>query len=194
MPRSILVQHSHEAMPTEAPAQPAIDLDTVIAFAQAELPAEYTVSLPIDPTSVYTIASIPNNVYRERTIHLDQYSGEVLADVGWADYNLVSKSVEMGVAIHMGKYGLANQLIMLATCMVIVLLSVTGIVLWWMRRPKGRLGAPSLPAHQAGWKVPLAIVAVMGLLFPLVGFSLVIVLMLDFLVISRLPKLKRLVS
>lgn len=194
MPRSILVQHSHEAAPTDAAAQPAIDLDTVVAFARSELPAEFTVSLPSDPTGVYTIASFPNNVYRERTIHLDQYSGEVLADVGWADYNLVSKSVEMGVAIHMGKYGLANQLIMLATCIVIVLLSITGIVLWWIRRPKGRLGAPALPPHQAAWKVPLAIVAVMGLLFPLVGFSLVIVLMLDFLVISRLPKLKRLVS
>ncbi|MBD2090021.1 PepSY domain-containing protein [Microcoleus sp. FACHB-1515] len=194
MPRSILVQHSHEAAPADAPAQPAIDLDRVIAFAQSELSAEYSVSLPTDLRGVYTIASVPNNVYRERTIHLDQYSGEVLADVGWADYNLVSKSVEMGVAIHMGKYGLANQLIMLTTCIAIVLLSFTGIVLWWMRRPKGRLGAPSLPPHQAAWKVPLAIVAVMGLLFPLVGFSLVIVLMLDFLVIARLPKLKRLIS
>jgi uncharacterized iron-regulated membrane protein len=68
-------------------------------------------------------------------------------------------------------------------------------VLWWRRRPEGRLGAPGLMAGDEPMvKIPLAIVAVLGVAFPLVGISLVTVLLLDFLVISRIPVLKRLMS
>lgn len=47
-------------------------------------------------------------------MHIDQYSGKVLADVRWQDYGVVPKAVELGIAIHMGKYfGFGNQLLML---------------------------------------------------------------------------------
>jgi uncharacterized iron-regulated membrane protein len=37
-------------------------------------------------------------------------------------------------------------------------------------------------------------VAILGLVFPMVGFSLVTVLLLDYLVISRIPVLKRVLN
>lgn len=72
-----------------------------------------------------------------------------------------------------------------------IILCVSGLVMWWQRRPAGRIGVPPLPEHVQQWKTPLAIVAILGLVFPLVGFSLVTVLLLDYLVISRIPVLKR---
>jgi uncharacterized iron-regulated membrane protein len=103
----------------------------------------------------------------------------------------------MGIAIHMGKYfGVGNQLLMLFACLVVIVLCVSGIVMWWQRRPKqsGRIGAPALPPYVQQWKVPIAIIAVLGIVFPLVGLSLVTVLLLDYLVLSRFPALKRVFS
>jgi uncharacterized iron-regulated membrane protein len=104
--------------------------------------------------------------------------------------------VEMGIAIHMGKYfGFANQLVMLAACLIVILLCVSGLVLWWQRRPEGRLGAPAmLITDGQPSKIPLAIVAVLGIAFPLVGLSLVTVLALDYFVIARIPALRKLLN
>lgn len=142
-------------------------------------------------SGVYTLSAFPDDPTQEMTMHIDQYSGKVLAEVRWQDYGLVPKAVEMGIAIHMGKYfGLGNQLLMLFACLVVIILCVSGVAMWWWRRPAGRIGAPMLPVHVPQWKIPLVIVAVLGIVFPLVGFSLVTVLLLDYLVISRTPILK----
>jgi uncharacterized iron-regulated membrane protein len=172
-----------------------VDLNSVIALAQAkDAPPGFSVTLPEGATGVYTVSAFPNDPTQEVTMHIDQYSGQVLADVRWKDYGLVPKAVEMGTAIHMGKYfGLANQLLMLVAALIVMLLSITGAVMWWQRRPQesGLIGAPAMPPYVQNWRVPLAIVAVMGLAFPLVGLSLVIVLLLDYFVLSRIPALKR---
>lgn len=177
-----------------APGSP-VNLNSVIALAQAKAaPLGFSVTLPDGETGVYTVSAFPNDPTQEVTMHIDQYSGNVLADVRWKDYGLVPKAVEMGTAIHMGKYfGLANQLLMLVAALMVMLLSMTGAILWWQRRPKesGGIGAPTLPPYVQSWRAPLAIVAVLGLVFPLVGLSLVTVLLLDYLVLSRVPALKR---
>lgn len=192
MPQSGHSTHTHgEALSPHSHA--SVDLDTIIAIAQEQgAPPGFSVTLPTDENGVYTASAFPNDPTQEVTLHIDQYSGQVLADVRWKDYGLVPKAVEMGVAIHMGKYfGLGNQLLMLLACLIVILLCVSGLVMWWHRRPSDRLGAPEMPAVVPSWRVPLAIVAVLGVAFPLVGFSLVTVLLLDYLVISRIPPLKR---
>ncbi len=163
----------------------------------AGAPPGFSIAFPSDKTGVYTASAFPNDPKQEVTMHMDQYSGEMLASVGWKDYGLVPKAVEMGISIHMGKYfGLANQLLMLFAAAVTILLSVTGAVMWWRRRPQGSglLGAPAMPPYVQHWKVPLVIVAVLGFIFPLVGLSLVVVLLLDYLLISRVPFLRRLLG
>ena len=41
-------------------------------------------------------------------------------------------------------FGLANQLLMLLACLLILLASVSGLVMWWKRRPQGHFGVPPL--------------------------------------------------
>jgi uncharacterized iron-regulated membrane protein len=172
-----------------------VNLNSMIALAQSKgAPPGFSMTLPDGETGVYTVSAFPNDPTQEVTMHIDQYSGKVLADVRWKDYGLVSKAVEMGTAIHMGKmFGWVNQFVMLIAALIAILLSITGSVMWWQRRPKeaGLLGAPAMPPYVQSWRVPLAIVAVLGLAFPLVGLSLVIVLVLDYFVLSRIPALKR---
>ncbi|HEY1013423.1 MAG TPA: PepSY domain-containing protein, partial [Herpetosiphonaceae bacterium] len=109
--------------------------------------------------------------------------------------NLIAKSVETGIALHEGRmFGWANQLLALFAALAVLLLSVSGAVMWWRRRPAGRLGVPQMPASTRAWRGALAIVALMGLMFPLVGVSLVAVLLLDWAVIQRVPALRRALS
>lgn len=203
MPQSTASGHNNHTNPGDASSPPAqtgiapghsVDLNSVIALAQAKgAPPGFSVTFPAGETGVYTVSAFPGDPTQEVTMHIDQYSGKVLADVRWQDYGLVPKAVELGTAIHMGKYfGFANQLLMLIAAVIVMLLSITGAVMWWQRRPheSGLIGAPAMPYGQ-NWRVPLAIVAVLGLAFPLVGFSLVVILLLDYVVLSRIPALKR---
>lgn len=187
---------AHQHGGSASGVQPAgIGLDAVVEMALAQgAPPGFSVTLPAGETGVYTVAAYPGDSTQEMTMHIDQYSGKVLADVRWQDYGIVPKAVELGISIHMGKYfGWANQLLMLLACLLLVVLCLSGTVMWWRRRPDGRLGAPAL-ADYDHWRVPLAIVAILGIAFPLVGLSLIAVLLLDYGVLSRLPSLKRLLN
>ncbi|AFZ12454.1 Propeptide PepSY amd peptidase M4 [Crinalium epipsammum PCC 9333] len=203
MPKSSTSGHEHHSGNKETsikgiPAGKSVNLDDIVSLAKAKgAPAGFSVSFPESATGVYTVSAFPNNPAQEVTLHIDRYSGKVLADVRWQDYGLIPKAVEMGTSIHMGKYfGWSNQLLMLIAALIVILLSVSGAVMWWQRRPKktGWLNAPPMPAHVQQWNVPVAIIAVLGIAFPLVGLSLVIVLLLDYLVLARIPVLKRIFS
>ncbi|MEK1941344.1 MAG: PepSY domain-containing protein [Pseudomonas sp.] len=164
-----------------------IPLQQVVDIAQAKgVTPGYSITLPQGKDGVYTIAVFADDPRNDATLHVDQYSGQVLADVRWQDYNLVAKSVETGVMLHEGKlFGLANQLLMLAVCLLILLSSVSGLVIWWKRRPQGKLGVPPLRHDLPLWKTAVVIIIALGVALPLVGMSLVVIGLLDWLLISR---------
>lgn len=129
---------------------------------------------PQGPKGVFTVSYVPDKAEGQRTLYVDPGTGRVLGNVGWADYSPVAKAVEWGVMTHMGRqYGLANQLANLAVCLMLVGSVSAGLVLWWRRRPQGKLGAPVL---QAGDRMPgmiKALLAILAVLFPLVGATMV---------------------
>lgn len=140
----------------------------------------YALDLPDGPTGVYTASVYPDDIGRERVIHLDRYSGAVLFDVGFADLGPVGKAAEWGISVHTGQeFGRANQVLLLMACAAIVLMSVSAAVIWWKRRPVGELGAPRLPPNARAPKAVLAVIAFFGVLFPLVGLSILVALALD---------------
>jgi uncharacterized iron-regulated membrane protein len=88
--------------------------------------------------------------------------------------------------VHMGQqFGLANQLVLLAVCLAIIVLAVSAGVMWWKRRPSGSLGVPPAPSDRRVLRGLLAILIAGGILFPLVGISLLIMLLLDWVVAGR---------
>lgn len=169
------------AMPAERRVAKPIGLDRAVSvFTRHGMPAGYTISMPRDATGVYAASVVPDEVTASRVMHLDQYSGEVLFDAGYADFGVVGRMVEMGTSIHTGQqFGRFNQYLMLLACVAIVLLSVTAVVAWWKRRPRGRLGAPRYPVDYRIPRAILAIAVVVGVLLPLVGASLLLVLAID---------------
>lgn len=161
--------------------------DAVAAFDRLGLARGYAVNLPSGAGGVYTGSVYPKDMALQRVIHLDQYSGKPLIDMSYADYGPLGKALEWGINVHMGQeFGLANQLVMLAACAAIVLLCVSALVMWWKRRPQGSLGVPPLPAEKATLRVVLALLAIGGLVFPLVGLSLIVMVVVDHFAIRNL--------
>lgn len=143
------------------------------------VPLGYRLSLPQSPGDIYSAYTYPDQPEGQRTFHIDAHSGDLIGKAGFDDYGPIAKAVEWGVALHMGNYfGLANQLLMLFPCLAIIALVISGLTLWWKRRPQGSLGAPKKLAP--GKKRNLALItATLMLLFPLAGASFVTILALD---------------
>lgn len=169
-----------------ATGQP-IGIDATIArFDGLGLATGYTVVLPTKPTGVYSGSVYPDDLSKQRVVHLDQYSGKPLIDMSYSDYGPLGKVLEWGINVHMGQqFGLANQIVLLAACVGIVLLAVSAGIMWWKRRPRGSLGVPPLPQDKRVLRGLLALLAIGGILFPLVGASLLVMLVLDLIVQSR---------
>ncbi|MDF3822756.1 PepSY domain-containing protein [Leptospira sp. 96542] len=174
------------ALPQTALA-PSIGLNAALRrYAELGLPAGTPVRLPQGPSGAYTAMSFPDDVRDQRVVHLDRYSGAVLADVGYADYGIAGRVTEWGINLHTGRqFGALNRLVMLAGCLSIVALAISAVVMWWKRRPQGRLAAPPRRAgDRAAWSA-IAVAALLGLLYPLLGASMLAALLVDAVVPQR---------
>lgn len=167
------------------PQEVGID-EAVATFDRLGLTPGYAVNLPTTPQGVYTASAFPDDVGAQRTVHLDQYSGEPLMDIPFASYGPAAKAIEWGISVHLGQqYGRLNQFVMLFACIAIVTLAVAAAVMWWKRRPAGAFGVPPLPGDRRKLAGVLAILAVGGIIYPLVGASLVLMLAVDWLATRR---------
>jgi uncharacterized iron-regulated membrane protein len=179
-----------------------VDIDAVVAFARAlGFAGRFQLNLPDGDEGVWTIShdSMSNDghdPWRDRTLHLDQYTGNVLADVGYADYSAYAKAMAWGIAFHEGDMGVWNIALNTAFCLSMIALPLSGLVMWWKRRPAqaARLAAPPRPVDLPVWKGAAVVMVVVGALFPLAGATLLAVILLDWLVIRRIPALSRALS
>lgn len=119
---------------------------------------------------------------------VDGATGAIRSRTDFDQRHWIDRVVGYGIAAHEGAlFGLANQVLSTVTALLLVVLAVSGTILWWRRRPQGLLGAP-IPqrAPRFGAALPAAIVA-LGMLMPLFGLTLLGVLAAERLVLRRLP-------
>lgn len=183
-------EHMNHASMSSAPAAPHISLQQVVEIAKARnIEPGYSITQPKTADGVFTVSVFADDPRNDATLHIDQYTGNVLADVRYADYSTVSKATELGVMLHEGKFfGWINQLLILLICLMVLLSSVSGLVIWWKRRPRNGLGVPPLRHDLPRWKTATMVMIALGVAFPLVGISMLIVWVLDRIVLSRFAK------
>ncbi|MBW0237463.1 PepSY domain-containing protein [Pseudomonas sp. D1HM] len=174
-------EHMAHAGHSAGPAAPGVTLQQVFETATArKVEPGYSITLPTTAEGVFTIAVFADDPRNDATLHVDQYTGEVLADVRWQHYPTVARVTEMGVMLHEGKmFGSLNQIAILLVCLMILLSSISGLVIWWKRRPQGRWGVPPLRHELPTWKAGVLIMLALAIVFPLVGASLIAVWALD---------------
>lgn len=183
-------EHMGHAGADSGPAAPQVGLQAVVETAnRAGVHPGYSITLPKTGTGVYTVAVFADDPRNDATLHVDQYTGQVLVDVRYAQYGLLARATELAVMLHEGKmFGLANQLIVLLVCLMVLLGSVSGLVIWWKRRPAKGLGVPPLRHGLPLWKAAVAVMIALGVAFPLVGASLLGVAALEYGVLRWMRK------
>lgn len=174
-------------------------LDAVIGRAQAMgFPPGYSVTFPEDATGSYAVSLSPDldpqpnqSALDERFAFVDQYTARPLGDYRFADFGPMAQASDLGIALHEGRqFGLLNQLLTLAATLALLVSMATALVMWRKRRPRG-IGAPRRPPDRRLGAGVVAITFGLGLLFPLLGLSIVALLVFDWLVVRRVPPVAR---
>ncbi|WP_250527451.1 PepSY domain-containing protein [Caballeronia sp. GAWG2-1] len=175
------VPESHAAEGARLPLQRVMDIAASLGVGSG-----YEIVVPSTATGVYTVSWFPADPKLERTLYVDQYSGAVLKDIRYRDYGAVAQAVSYGTSLHMGRYfGFWNQLACASISLSLAAMAVTGFVMWWKRRPQRTLGAPArerLAPPMRAWKTGLAL---LGIVFPLMGLTMLAVWLMDRLMFDR---------
>ncbi|MET3595138.1 putative iron-regulated membrane protein [Mesorhizobium shonense] len=172
----------------------SVNLDTVAAYARAnDFTEQFRINVPQEEGGVYTISADSMDAdtldpFGDRTVHIDRYTGKILADIRFADYGLAGKAMAVGIALHQANLGWWNTALNLLFCLAIITMALSGAVMWWKRRPAGQLGTPLYPKN---YRVPAAILAIalcVSVIFPLTGLAIVAFAVIDFLLPRRLKE------
>ncbi|MFC3579364.1 PepSY-associated TM helix domain-containing protein [Sphingomonas hylomeconis] len=188
--RAMLGDHAeHGGMAMAHVAARPGDLDRVIAtVAPLGIAPPVLIAPPAEAARGWTATSDAADRPRRTQLTVDGSTGAVLTRRDFDQRHWIDRAVGYGIAAHEGAlFGLANQLLSTLTAALLVLLAVSGSVLWWRRRPVGLLGAP-IPLSRPRFSVVLigAVVA-LGVLMPFFSISLVIVLLAERFVLRRSP-------
>lgn len=166
---------------SDTTAPDGASLDRALAqFERMGLRRPFTVTLPEGLKGAFVGDYRPDRVEDSRTIYLDQYTAKALGDVGFPQWGVGAKAIEWGIAVHQGQeYGGVNRYVMLLGCIAIVVLAVTSVTMWWKRRPARTLGMPPRPLDPKAERGLLTILILVGLLYPLVGLTLILALLAE---------------
>jgi uncharacterized iron-regulated membrane protein len=151
---------------------------------QAGLARPYAVNIPAAGGTAYTATTQATRVQDSRSLYIDAASGRLLGDIGYSQFGAAAKAIELGIYTHQGtQFGQTNRIVMLLGCIGVWLLAISGLVMWWKRRPpslsRRRLGAPPAPPGPRVRAAVLGIVLPLAILYPLTGLSLIAAVLLD---------------
>lgn len=175
---------SASAMPSQFQA-----LDAMIAtVAPLNLAYPVQISPPTAPGRFWTAMSDSQNRTLHDKVFLDPVSGTMTGRQNFSQQIWIDRWILTGVAAHEGQlFGIANQLLGLFTTCGLIALSLSALVLWWRRRPKGVLGAPA-PLRRAKFTIGFAALMVaLSLYLPAFGVSVVFVVLAERYVLRRSP-------
>jgi uncharacterized iron-regulated membrane protein len=176
-----------------------VSIDAVLATAQHDgLTGPLYVTYPAAKDDVFSVmsdmwhdkaATAFGDVSKERVVHVDQYSGALAGRYSYTEYSPMAKTVSQAIALHEGqRFGTLSFWISFLFCVGVVFLCITAPLMWWRRRKHG-LDAPRgyLPIRTTPWLIVALVI--LGLVFPLFGLSLILVLVFDKLVVRRSSRL-----
>lgn len=180
----------------------SVSLDTMNQLARRiGFNGRYQMNIPIKDTDVYTfsrdsMSTDSTNPMSDRTLHIDQYTGKILADVRYDDYSWAGKAMAIGIALHMGTLGFWSVIANTIVCSIVLFLCFSSVIMWWKRRASGsiKVAAPPMPKDMPLWKGAILVGLAVSFAFPLAGLTILTVMILDRLILSRFPMLKKVFS
>lgn len=142
-------------------------------------------------TADWTAKSMtPNRPYRVNLV-VNGATGEIVSRENFSDRHWIDQIVGVGITAHEGQlFGWPNQLLGLLTALGLILVCVSGVVMWWRRREAGVLGAPRMAlTPRLSWSL-IALVVAIGVYLPMFGATLLLMLIVERGVLSRIPRVR----
>jgi uncharacterized iron-regulated membrane protein len=150
------------------------------------------VAPPSRANAGWTARSDTQNRPMRVTLTLDGATGAVLSREDFSQRPLMDRIIGTGVAAHEGQlFAPLNQALGLFTAIGLITLSCSAVVMWWRRRPAGVIGAPPALARPRLAIGVFACIAAVGILLPLFGVTLLVMLGLDRGLFRRQPAMQR---
>lgn len=184
MPAPAAHEHHHGHGAGVAGIAPgALTLARVESIARSRgMPADHAILFPSGPTGVFSVVSDRDRPFERTYLHLDQYSGTVLADVRYRDFGVLGRFGLWAIIAHEGHlFGLLNQILGTCAALGVLLIAVAGLMLWRIRA--------SVPAGARAWgPLPLPIKLGLGflaVLLPLLAASLAVIFAFDRLILRH---------
>lgn len=176
------------------------DFDTALAIARQHGLASTKLEIrpPAAADKAWTVTEINRSWPTEvDALAVDLVNGQVLHHNRFSDYPLASKLTRWGIDLHMGSWGVLNQVVLVLLGVGIVAMAVTGWLQWRKRPGRSRewLHGQLTLIHQwrqlprAAALALLLAAAAMGWLLPVLGCSLLGLLALDgWIYLRRTPQ------
>ncbi|HET7739386.1 MAG TPA: PepSY domain-containing protein [Mycobacterium sp.] len=203
--RRIAWAATEEAIPA---SEPSVSTAAPLSFADVDRIAKdenmvpgYAIIPPADSTeggettygSYAVVNAWPQKLSEQRTLYLDQFSGQTIANATAEQNGALAKATSFGIAMHMGnQLGVLTRISATIACLGIFVMVGTGLAMWWKRRPAGKTGVPgrASTATRASTpkraKVVIGVIAViLGVLYPVFGVSLLLIVALETLLDAR---------
>jgi uncharacterized iron-regulated membrane protein len=161
----------------------------IAAVVPLDIAPPVLISPPKREGVAWTVSSDAADRPLRSDLKIDGATGAVLSQTAFAQRHWIDRTIGYGVAVHEGAlFGIGNQILGSLTAVFLVILAVSGAVMWWSRRPIGLLGAP-LPRSQPRFgSVLVATIIALGVYMPLFGATLILVLIIEMFVLRRLPR------
>lgn len=183
-------EHAHHAMQSESTNLSLSD--ELIANAQA---LAFAPPVELSPArgkpGQWQLSSQHQNRMLRADAWFDANTNELLTVKPFSEKSTVDKVVGIGISAHEGHlFGWFNQLLGLLTTLGLILVSISGFILWRKRKPDGVLGAPPVIADARVGMAVATITVVLALFLPLLLISLLTLLVLEFILFRHLPGLR----
>lgn len=152
-----------------------LSLDAIVSIVQEqELKGRITIKLPIETQGVFSVSNRSFWLSDQQVLHFDQYSGELVQALTWHDVGILMDLRQVAMRLHQGEYGKANWYIVFVITLLFTLSTAAGLVAYVIRKPKGRWGLPEVPDDFGVSRGVLFMIAVLAVLFPLFGASVIV--------------------
>jgi uncharacterized iron-regulated membrane protein len=162
-------------------------LDSLVPLVEAQnLEPPVLISPPSKAQARWTARSDTQNRPHRVDLTLDGVNAAMLSRQDFSQRPLLDRVIGIGIAAHEGQlFAPVNQALGLFTAASLWLVCLSAIVMWWRRRTPGSLGAPTPAARRPLAAGMFVLVALLGVLLPLFGVTLLIVGTMERLLLRR---------
>lgn len=159
------------------PTRDSISIDEMVSIAKSNpLEGKITLDLPKHPKAPFSISNTTFDFDKMQKIHFNQYSGQKLMTLGWNDIGILMQARLWVMAFHQGQLGKWNFALMLLVAILLAFISIAGLLSF-----QGRSwGVPEAPINFKASIGLIALIIILGIIFPLFGISLLLIFLIEF--------------